>query len=217
MKKFFVIQLALFLIFSLHLNGEKNFYVSSANLAKIEQIYGSAAREKIEDWDSVIQSARNESVLNQLQMVNDFFNKIPYVTDMAHWKKKDYWATPLEFMATNGGDCEDYAIAKYFTLLELGIKKENLYLAVVEVKSRRQNHMILLYSENKNESPLVLDNLSSVVIPFSKRVDLKPKYAFNEIDSYYISNENFKEKVTLNWGKEDKWKNLLNRVYNLNE
>lgn len=95
MKKFFKAHIALFLILSLYLNGQKSFYISNSDLAKIEQKYGTQARNKVEDWDIMIQGAKNESILNQLQMVNDFFNKIPYKTDMIHWGKKDYWATPI--------------------------------------------------------------------------------------------------------------------------
>ncbi len=77
--------------------------------------------------------------------------------------------------------------------------------------------MILLYLENKNSTPLVLDNLSSKVIPLSKRVKLIPKFAFNEIDSYKFTHQKFTEKIKINWGKEDKWEKLLNRVYILKE
>lgn len=88
MKKFFTAHIALFLILSLYLNGQKSFYISNSDLAKIEQKYGTQARNKVEDWDTMIQVAKNVSILNQLQMVNDFFNKIPYKTDMIHWEKK---------------------------------------------------------------------------------------------------------------------------------
>ena len=84
MKKFFTAHIALFLILSLYLNGQKSFYISNSDLEKIEQKYGTQARNKVEDWDAMIQGAKNESILNQLQMVNDFFNKIPYKTDIMH-------------------------------------------------------------------------------------------------------------------------------------
>ena len=77
--------------------------------------------------------------------------------------------------------------------------------------------MILLYLEDKNSTPLVLDNLSSKVIELTKRKKLIPKFAFNEIDSYKFTSERFTEKININWGKENKWENLLKRVYTLNE
>ena len=77
--------------------------------------------------------------------------------------------------------------------------------------------MVLFYLENKKSTPLVLDNLSSKVIPLTQREKLIPRFAFNEIDSYKFTNEKFTEKVKINWGEENKWEKLLNRVYSLNE
>ena len=115
------------------------------------------------------------------------------------------------------GDCEDYAIAKYFTLLELGIKKENLYFSVVSVKGSKSLHMVLLYVEDKNQTPLVMDNLSSKVIFLNQRKDLTPNFAFNEIDSYKLNSDKFTQKVKINWGNDNKLEKLLNRVYSLKE
>ena len=182
-------------------NSQKKSFIEN-RLKKYEEL-----KIRIKDYE----------LIKKLSHTNTFINRILPQFDNKSFGINDHWATPKEFLINGYGDCEDYAIAKYFTLLELGIKKENLYFAVVEVKSRRENHMVLIYSENKNESPLVLDNLSKVVIPFSRRVDLKPKFAFNEIDSYYITNEKFTKKVNLDWGKENKWEKLVFRVYNLNE
>ncbi|WP_198304626.1 transglutaminase-like cysteine peptidase [Arcobacter vandammei] len=173
--------------------------------------------KRLEKYSELKIKIKDYELIKKLSHVNSFMNKTLPQFDTKSSGIDDYWATPKEFLISGHGDCEDYAIAKYFTLLEIGIKKENLYFAVVDVKGNRGSHMILLYSENKNESPLVMDNLSSVVIPFSKRKDLIPKFAFNEIDSYYLTNDKFTKKINLNWGKENKWEKLLNRVYKLNE
>mgnify|MGYP006349236567 CR=1 FL=1 len=100
---------------------------------------------------------------------------------------------------------------------EVGIPKEKLYFAIVDIKGQKDSHMILLYLETKESTPLVLDNLSSMVIPLTRRTKLIPKFAFNEIDSYKFTHEKFTEKVKINWGKENKWEKLLFRVYTLNE
>jgi predicted transglutaminase-like cysteine proteinase len=71
---------------------------------------------------AAIQTANGKAELALLQKVNDFFNKIPYLTDQEHWGVPDYWATPAEMVASWGGDCEDYAIAKYMSLKELGFR-----------------------------------------------------------------------------------------------
>ena len=53
------------------------------------------------------------------EWANDFFNALPWISDDEHWGKRDYWATPIEMLATNGGDCEDFSIGKYLTLTQL--------------------------------------------------------------------------------------------------
>ena len=158
---------------------------------------------------------KDYELLKKLSHVNSFINKILPAHDISTQASLDYWATPKEFLLQGHGDCEDYVIAKYFTLLELGIPKEKLYFAVVDIKGEKTSHMILLYLETKESTPLVLDNLSSVVIPLTKRTKLIPKFAFNEIDSYRFSHEKFTQNVNINWGKDNKWEKLLNRVYTL--
>ncbi|MFW3328746.1 hypothetical protein ACN9JT_09850, partial [Aliarcobacter butzleri] len=93
----------------------------------------------------------------------------------------------------------------------------NLYPAIVKVEGSASLHLVLLYVEDKNKSPLVLDNLSFKILPFSKRTDLTPIAAFNEIDSYTLTREKFLQKANVDWGKENKWEKLLNRVYKLDE
>lgn len=172
---------------------------------------------RLKKYETLKKKVKNFELIRKLSHVNSFLNKILPAHDLAKNSSIDYWATPKEFLIQGHGDCEDYAIAKYFTLLELGIPKEKLYFAVVDMKGQTDSHMVLLYVENKNKSPLVLDNLSSKVITFDKRVKLIPKFAFNEIDSYKFTAHKFTTKVKINWGKEDKWNKLLNRVYNLKE
>ena len=172
---------------------------------------------RLEKFQILKAQVKDYELIRKLSHINSFINRILPAHDISTTSSIDYWATPKEFLLQGHGDCEDYAISKYFTLLELGIKKENLYFAVVDIKAERSSHMILLYLENKNSTPLVLDNLSSKVIPLTKRTKLIPKFAFNEIDSYKFNHQKFTEKVKINWGKDNKWEKLLNRIYVLNE
>ena len=82
-----------------------------------------------------------------------------FINDQALWEQKDYWATPIETLSIGGGDCEDYAIAKYFTLKQLGVDESKLRLTYVKAIELNQAHMVLTYFENKRAVPLVLDNL----------------------------------------------------------
>ena len=192
------------------LNGKDLKYINNSNKK-------SFIENRLNKYKDLKTQVKDYELLRKLSHVNSFINKILPAHDISTQASLDYWATPKEFLLQGHGDCEDYVIAKYFTLLELGIPKEKLYFAVVDMKGEKTSHMILLYLENKESTPLVLDNLSSVVIPLTKRTKLIPKFAFNEIDSYKFTYEKFTEKVKINWGKEDKWEKLLNRVYTLNE
>ena len=126
----------------------------------------------------------------------------------------DYWMTPKEFFIAGSGDCEDYAIAKFYTLQYLGIDPKHLYLSVVQVKGSRTLHMILLYLKNKNSIPLVLDNLSWKVLPLNQRKDLTPMFAFNEVSSRGFKDKKIDKEINIDWGREDKWKNFLERLEN---
>lgn len=192
-------------------------FVTDEIIEKVEQKYGLFAERRFISLRKLILELQSTDDMKKLEKVNDFFNDISYSSDKNTYGVTDYWATPFEFLAHGEGDCEDYAIAKYFTLLELDIPKENLYFAVVDIKGERSAHMVLLYLENKNSVPLVLDNLSSKVISITKRPKLLPKFIFNEIDSYKLQNNKLSEKINVNWGKDDKWNKLLNRVYSLKE
>ena len=131
----------------------------------------------------MIQTSRNEPLLNQIKNVNDFFNELTYKTDLMHWKKKDYWATPFEFIGTGAGDCEDYAIGKYFSLIKLGIPEDKLritYVIYQKANSRfEQAHMVLTYYHKTGAEPVILDNIDRRLQLASKRSDLKPVYSFN--------------------------------------
>ncbi|MFW3345825.1 transglutaminase-like cysteine peptidase [Aliarcobacter butzleri] len=173
--------------------------------------------KRLAKYEEVRNKARNLDVNKKLTQINLFINGSLAEFDNASMGIDDYWMTPKEFFIKGHGDCEDYVIAKYFTLLELGVKKENLYPAIVKVEGSASLHLVLLYVEDKNKSPLVLDNLSFKILPFSKRTDLTPIAAFNEIDSYTLTREKFLQKANVDWGKENKWEKLLNRVYKLDE
>ena len=173
--------------------------------------------KRLAKYEEVKNKARNLDINKKLTQINLFINGSLAEFDNASMGIDDYWMTPKEFFIKGHGDCEDYVIAKYFTLLELGVKKENLYPAIVKVQGSASLHLVLLYVEDKNKSPLVLDNLSFKILPFSKRTDLTPIAAFNEIDSYTLTREKFLQKANVDWGKGNKWEKLLNRVYKLDE
>lgn len=156
---------------------------------------------------------KNSSLEKKLILTNNYFNKINYSKDIKKTGFIDHWSTPKEFLMNGYGDCEDYVIAKYFTLIESGINKKDLYLSIVNVKGEKRSHMVLLHYFNKNKAPLVLDSLSFKVLPLNKRSDLKPILVFNEFNSFKINKQGQKEKALKNWHKKEKWNKLLKRTY----
>lgn len=146
----------------------------------IRHQYGRRAQHTMEKWEDLVKSDRTVPEKQKLEDVNLFFNKhIWFVDDLRHWHKQDYWATPMETMATLGGDCEDFTIAKYFTLREVGVADEHLRLTYVRAIRLNQPHMVLAYYPTKTSEPLILDNLTDRIEPAHKRTDLVPVYSFN--------------------------------------
>jgi predicted transglutaminase-like cysteine proteinase len=123
---------------------------------------------------------------DKLRRVNEFFNRrIRFADDREVWGQGDYWATPMETLAKGQGDCEDFTIGKYFTLLAAGIPDEQLRLVYVKARiggsgsSIQQAHMVLAYYSAPDAEPLVLDNLITEIRPASRRPDLTPVFSFN--------------------------------------
>ena len=172
------ILIAICLSASLPLIAELN--ITEAVLSKIESKYNKFARKRVENWQELIRTSRDLPENEKLEVVNTFFNSnVMFINDIDLWKKEDYWATPLEFLSIGAGDCEDYSIAKYFTLKQLGVSEEKLRITYVKAVNIGQAHMVLTYFETKRSVPLVLDNLDIDIKPASKRKDLVPVYSFN--------------------------------------
>ncbi|MFV8572563.1 transglutaminase-like cysteine peptidase [Marinobacter sp. SBS5] len=141
--------------------------------------FGQEAHQRLENWQRLHALASNAPIDRQLKLVNSFFNRVRFVSDIRHWGEEDYWATPIELLTTNGGDCEDFSIAKYLTLRAMGVPDEQLKIVYVKALELNQAHMVLAWYETPNSDPLVLDNLINEIKPASQRTDLEPVYSFN--------------------------------------
>lgn len=152
----------------------------------LTQRFGLGARESFRDWQKLLESSADQTVPAQLKRVNDFYNRrIRFREDLTIWGQSDYWATPMETLGRGAGDCEDFAIAKYFTLLLLNIPDDRLRLIYVQARlggvnsSITQAHMVLAYYPSPGAEPLILDNLIDDLMPASRRPDLQPVFSFN--------------------------------------
>lgn len=139
----------------------------------------SATDQRVKAWRQLVDQGRDWSDQRQLEATNDFINQNQFVDDIIHWRKQDYWATPLQTIVTQGGDCEDFAVAKYFTLTEMGMSADKLRLTYVKAMTLNQAHMVVSYYPAQDAIPLVLDNLDPVIRPATQRNDLLPVYSFN--------------------------------------
>lgn len=154
-------------------------YLSQELLDRVANQYGIGARHRFVEWQKLMDT-KNIKEREKLHLVNDFFNQNSFfVNDATLWSKEDYWATPMEFLARGAGDCEDFSIAKYFTLLEMGIDDSKLRITYVKALTINQPHMVLTYFESPQAVPLVLDNLNPNISPATERTDLQPIYSFN--------------------------------------
>ena len=171
-----------FLLFS-SLYGQKP-YVDKSTLAKIGKKYKMFAKRRFFFLQQTLDGVKTESDMEKLKAVNEFYNGVRYSPDIKVYKKKDYWATPYEFLGKDMGDCEDYVIAKYFALKYLGVDTKKMFFTYVRSTKFKAPHMVLTYFKTPKSEPLVLDNNNRRIFPASKRKDLKPIYNFNG-DSLY--------------------------------
>lgn len=185
--------------------------LSQQLLQAVEKHYGRAARQRLLDWQLLVHEHQNDAVVSKLKVVNQFFNKLEFVSDEEHWHKQDYWASPVEMLASNGGDCEDFSVAKYFTLLALGVDQRQLRITYVKAIELNQAHMVLTWYAQADAEPLVLDNLIDDIKPASLRADLLPVYSFNGAD-LWVAKERGKGALVGGSSQLAPWQALLTRM-----
>ena len=159
--------------------------VDSERILRSAQKYGPGAVANAMALQQVMASLAGRDDAAKIKAVNDFYNqRLAYMEDIDNWGQVDYWASPLESLGKGAGDCEDYAIGKYFTLTSLGVPHARLRMVYVRASiAGAPNgfvaHMVLAYYPTPDAEPLVLDNLQPVIRPASERPDLSPVFSFN--------------------------------------
>jgi len=128
-------------------------------------------------WPATREALKEKPFLEQLNVVNRFFNRYPYRTDMEVYKVQDYWATPAEFMK-NSGDCEDYSIIKYYALKQLGVDPDSMRIVVLTDVIRNLAHAVLAVYHEGNA--YILDNLSNLVLPHTRLTHYRAQFSLNE-------------------------------------
>jgi predicted transglutaminase-like cysteine proteinase len=178
--------------------------------------WGPAVVPKFNSWSQLMQTITGASEVDRVRRVNTFFNQLmTFGEDTEVWSQVDYWATPMESLGRSGGDCEDYAIAKYFTLLEVGVPIEKMRLVYVKAKQAEhvpaEPHMVLAYYAQPDSDPLILDNLVTDLQPASRRTDLTPVFSFNS-KGIFSGITGAAKAVSGGIGRLSRWEDLLKRA-----
>jgi predicted transglutaminase-like cysteine proteinase len=185
-----------------------------SSLAK--QRYGEEAYKSTIELQELITTLKSAPESEKLKQINDFFNrKINFGEDIDVWGKTDYWATPLESIGRQAGDCEDYSIAKYTFLKMLNIPNEKLRLTYVRAELMQQDqrvvlaHMVLSYYATPQSEPLILDSLVPEIMPSSSRKDLNPIFSFNDKGLWVGTSSKPKGESTSHLSR---WRDVLTRI-----
>ncbi len=135
-----------------------------------------SSRRIIDEMLKEVAQYKSDSIHQMAKNVNRMMNEQKYIIDNKNWGKSDYWATPIEFM-TRGGDCEDFAIAKYVALRALGVPENRMRVAIVQDQQKNIPHAILVvYSE---KGAVILDNQIKSVKRESEIAHYKPIFSIN--------------------------------------
>lgn len=175
--------------------------------------FGAAGSRRLQAWLEMLRTQSGLSVAQQLQAVNAFWNQQLLASeDLQIWNETDYWATPLESLGKGAGDCEDFVIGKFVSLVRLGVPAQNMRLIYVRARmggigsTQSIAHMVLGFYETPQAEPLVLDNLVSSIQLASLRTDLTPVFSFNA-QGIYVRGERSAPSDRIN-----RWQDLQQRM-----
>jgi predicted transglutaminase-like cysteine proteinase len=161
---------------------DMNFQPWSESLfLQIEKEFGKNGADRVRKLHDLMLDNKDKPTHEKLEVVNNAVNQLPWISDQAKYSATDYWATPMETVATFGGDCEDMAITKFMMLRMMGIPKENLRLTYVKIKNTGESHMVLAYLDEpdqmaKGKPVLILDSYVKDLKPSNERKDLLGVY-----------------------------------------
>jgi predicted transglutaminase-like cysteine proteinase/thiol-disulfide isomerase/thioredoxin len=151
--------------------------------AFVKSRYGTAGSRAYGSWRAMVEGLAGSAERDRLAPVNDYFNgRIRQSSDTRLWGRQEYWATLGEVLGKGAGDSEDFVIAKYFTLIALGVPAERMRLVYVKPQGRAGAdavHMVLAWFPALGQEPLLLDNRVEAIQPASARPDLRPVFSFN--------------------------------------
>ncbi len=173
-----------------------SFFVPEKRITTLNKAYGKQAVSRLNSllqmMDRLVASREDKIIV----AVNQFFNQLEYSPDIQTWQKKDYWASRLEFIGQGRGDCEDFAVAKFLTMTQLGVPSQKLFLTYVKaVGYPEAAHLVVTYFQKPGSVPIVLDNYNKQILPATQRKDLIPVYSFTANDLYIQKQQGLGKRV----------------------
>lgn len=178
------------------------FFVPEKQIEDFRKKYGTQAVRRLNSLLTAMEELINLPEDEIIIGVNRFFNQLEYRSDMSTWQKKDYWASRLEFLGKGQGDCEDFAVAKFLTLKQLGVPQEKLFLTYVKaIGYPEAAHLVVAYYKKPGTVPFILDNYNKRILPASQRPDLVPVYSFTASDLYLQKQHGLGKRINRNFLK----------------
>lgn len=161
----------------------KAFTKWSGMFTRFERSFQSSSDQSvINDFKRQLETMRGQTIHKMAVQVNDLVNSTRYVTDARNYGQTDYWATPVEFLR-KGGDCEDYAIAKYTALRALGVPEERLRVVILQDMQKNIPHAVLVVYTD--QGPLLLDNQIKRAVKVGSVDHYKPIFSINR-DAWWL-------------------------------
>ncbi len=161
--------------------------MSQSNLQAVEQWTKVQHRHPLEDipkenlplkaWYKQLKKTGKLSTEKQLIAINNFANEHPYIIDMHNYGIEDYWAIVKEFLQNNG-DCEDYAITKFYSLRELGFDNTQLRIVILQDTNLKVAHAVLAVFQD--DDIVILDNQVNQILSHTQIKHYTPIYSINE-------------------------------------
>jgi predicted transglutaminase-like cysteine proteinase len=196
LTKVIIFMLSAVVIFITTAVSSEMFYVPNEKLGSYNKLYGVQADKRLTALLELMNRIHASDETTKVREINTFFNRLEYRSDAQVWGKSDYWATRLEFLGKGMGDCEDYAVAKFLTLIQLGVPAEKLFLTYVKAIGWAETaHMVVSYYPQKGGVPLILDNYNKQIVLATERKDLLPVYSFTANDLYIQKQQGLGKKV----------------------
>jgi predicted transglutaminase-like cysteine proteinase len=190
----------------------EDFHLDKEVLKKVELKCGKEALVRTLAWENLIRQDKGTSDREEREKTNNFFNsRYRFDSDWNVWGVEDYWATPLESLCKGAGDCDCFAIAKYFTLRAMGMPDDKLNLAYVKALQYNVHHMVLLFISEPGAEPLILDNLIDGIAPASKRTDLLPIFSFNAT-GLWMAKQRGQGKMAGSSSRIKSWQDVLQKM-----